>query len=64
VDLIYLEQHPYIEVSWAYIESAYNYYVVCKPSKPNLLILVDLAASSRSLQNKLSVFNNSHIREV
>jgi hypothetical protein len=49
VDLIYLEQYPYIEVGWVYIESAYNYYIVCKPSKLDLLILVDLTASSRSL---------------
>ena len=49
VDLVYPEQHPYIEVGWAYTESAYNYHIVCKPSKPDLLILVDLAASSRSL---------------
>jgi len=38
-----------MEVGWAYTESAYNYYIVCKPSKLDLLVLIDLAASSRSL---------------
>jgi len=38
-----------MEVGWAYIESAYNYYVVYKPSKLDLLILVNLAANYRSL---------------
>jgi len=49
MDLVYLEQHPYIEVGWAYIESAHDYHIVCKPSKLDLLILVDLVAGSRSL---------------
>jgi hypothetical protein len=49
MDFIYLEQHPYIKVSWAYIKSAYNYHIIYKPSKLNLFILVDFAVSSRSL---------------
>ena len=49
MDLVYLEQHPYIEVGWAYIKSAYNYHTVYKPSKLDLLVLINLAAGSRSL---------------
>ena len=63
-DLIYPEQHFYIEVSWVYIEGTYNYYIVYKSSKPDLFILVNFVASSRSLQNKLFVFNSSHIKKV
>jgi len=49
MDLIYLEQYSYIEVGWVYTEGAYNYYIVCKSSKLDLLVLVDLIAGSRSL---------------
>ena len=49
MDFIYPEQHSCIEVGWAYIESTYNYHIVYKFSKLDLFILVDFAASSRSL---------------
>ena len=53
-----------MEVGWAYTESTHDHHVVRKSSEPDLLVLVDLAAGSRSLRNKLSIFNSSYIREV
>ena len=47
-DFIYLKQYSYIEVGQVYIESAYNYYIVYKFSKLNLLIFVDFAANNKS----------------
>ena len=49
MDLVHPEQHPYIEVGWAYTKSAYNYHVVHKLSEPDLFVFVDFAAGNRSL---------------
>ena len=49
MDLIYPEQYSYIEVGWVYIEGAYNYYIVCKFSKLDLFVFIDLIANNRSL---------------
>ena len=64
MDLIHPEQYFCIKVGWAYTEGAYNYYIVYKSNKPDLFILVDFTASNKSFQNKLSVFDNSHIKKV
>jgi hypothetical protein len=49
MDLIHPKQYSCMEVGWVYTKSAYDYYIVCKSSKPDLFILVDLVASNRSL---------------
>jgi hypothetical protein len=47
-DLVYLEQYPYIKIGWVYIKSTYNYCIVYKFSKLDLLILVDFVVSNKS----------------